>query len=81
MATSVYVCMRATVGNMSAYPQRRHGSAASAGGSPLTAHLSVFLHVIKYGGATGCENINRGLPLFFGLIAEPATLTSKEFYQ
>jgi hypothetical protein len=51
-----------------ACPQRGHGSVASAGGSPLTG-----------GGAAGCEDIDGGLPLFFGLIAEPAMLTREEF--
>ena len=49
--------------------------------SLLTAHSPIIMFVAKCGEDTGSEEVDGGLPLFFGSIAEPVMLTRGEFRQ
>ena len=66
---------------MPSYSVNRRRSAVLEDDSPLTTRLSIVLFVTKYGEDTGNEEVDRGLPLFFGSIVNPAMLTREEFRQ
>ena len=81
MATSVHVCLCVCNCGWRVRLKRRCMSVVLEDDSPLTAQLLTVLGEVKCGGDKACEEVDEGIPLFFGLVTKPVILIRKEVCQ